>query len=46
VRFATTKAIEAAKQDPPATLAKARELRAKEDREKSAQAPTPKPAGG
>ena len=46
VRFATTKAIELAKQDPKATLAKARELRAKEDRERAEKAPAPKPAGG
>ncbi len=46
VRFATAKAIEMAKQDPKATLAKARELRAKEDRERAEKSPTPKPVGG
>jgi len=46
VRFATAKAIEAAKADPKAALAKARELRAKEERERAEKAPAPKPAGG
>jgi len=46
VRFATPKAIDAAKADPKATLARARELRAKEDRASGEKSPAPKPAGG
>lgn len=46
VRFATVKAIEAAKTDAKVTLAKARELRAKEDRERGEKSPAPKSAGG
>jgi hypothetical protein len=49
VHFASTKAIEEAKKEPAKVLAKARQLRAEEDRqraEKAAREAGPKPAGG